>query len=169
MGMPTRSVKATPPNRKPRTPSHVDQLRASPRSQIVAVGHPQSGDVMLWILTSLFFLWCAFHEIHTSLVAPPGFGRPTPISNPCLAVVLSLAVIFAWPPVRTWMFERFLSGKATELADGHRAHVHCNTVWDTMLDPAMLAGGHANPETGKIGLQHPWCSTLKSYLAHPSS
>jgi hypothetical protein len=123
---------------------------------------------MLWILTSLFFFGCAFHEIYASLVAPPGFSRPTPISKPYLAIVLALALLFAWPPVHTWYFERFLSVKATELADGHPAHVHCNTVWDTMLDPAMLAAGHANPDTGKIGLQHPWCSTLRSYLAHPS-
>ncbi len=123
---------------------------------------------MLWILTSLFFVWCAFREIRSSIVAPAGFDSPTPLSKPYLAVVLTLAALFAWPPVHTWFFERFLSAKATELADGHRAKVHCNTVWNTMLDPAMLAAGHANPETGKIGLQHPWCSTLRSYLNHPS-
>jgi hypothetical protein len=60
-----------------------------------------------------------------------------------------------------------LSVKATELADNHRARVHCNTVLDTMLDPEMLAAGHANPQTGKIGIQHPWCSRLMSYLRHP--
>jgi hypothetical protein len=54
---------------------------------------------VLWILTSLFFFWCAFHEIRTSIVAPPGFSRPTPVSKPYLAVVLTLAVLFAWPPV----------------------------------------------------------------------
>jgi hypothetical protein len=122
---------------------------------------------MLWILISLFFVWCAFHELYTSMVAPPGFDRPTPVSKPYLALVLILAVLFAWPPVHTWHFERFLSAKATELADGHVAHVHCNTVLDTMLDPEMLAAGHASPVTGKIGIQHPWCSTLSSYLSHP--
>jgi hypothetical protein len=99
---------------------------------------------MLWILTSLFFFWCAFHEIRTSIVAPPGFSRPTPVSKPYLAVVLTLAALFAWPPVHTWHFERFLSAKATELADNHRAKVHCNTVWDTMLDAEMLAAAHAD-------------------------
>ena len=123
---------------------------------------------MLWILASLFFLWCAFHEIRASLVAPPGFDRPSPISKPYLAIVLGLAVAFAWPPVHTWVFERFLSRHATELADGHPAHVHCNTVWDTLFDPEMLAAGHASPVTGKIALQQPWCSTLMSYLAHPA-
>ena len=123
---------------------------------------------MLWILTSLFLFWCAFHEIRTSIVAPPGFSRPTPVSKPYLAVVLTLAVLFAWPPVHTWHFEHFLSAKATELADGHRAKVHCNTIWDTMLDAEMLAIGHANLQTGEIGIQHPWCHTLRSYLNHPN-
>jgi hypothetical protein len=122
---------------------------------------------MLWILTSLFFCWCAFREIRASRVAPAGFDRPVPISKPYLALVLSLAVIFAWPPLHTWMFERFLSQEATVLADGRAAHVHCNTVWDTLFDPEMLAAGHASPVTGKIGLQQPWCGTLRSYLAHP--
>jgi hypothetical protein len=123
---------------------------------------------MLWILTSLFFFWCAFHEIRTSIVAPPGYSRPTPVSKPYLAVVLTLAALFAWPPVHTWHFERFLSAKATELADNHRAKVHCNTVWDTMLDAEMLAAAHADPRTGQIGIQHPWCGTLRSYLNHPN-
>ena len=91
-----------------------------------------------------------------------------PVSNPYLAVVLALAVLFAWPPVHTWHFEHFLSAKATELADGHRAKVHCNTVWDTMLDAEMLATAHANVRTGEIGIQHPWCDTLRSYLNHPN-
>jgi len=122
---------------------------------------------MLWILVSLLFCWCAFREIHASIVAPPDFDAPTPLSKPYLAVVLTLAGLFAWPPVHTWYFEWFLSAKATELADQHPAHVHCNTVWDTMLDPAMFASGHANPDTGEIGIQHPWCGTLRSYLSHP--
>jgi hypothetical protein len=122
---------------------------------------------VLWILTSLFFCWCAFREIRTSLVPAPGFDVPTPISKPYLAIVSGLALLFAWPPVHTWYFERFLSRKATELAEGHTAKVHCNTVLDTMLDPAMFASGHANPDTGEIALQHPWCSTLQSYLRHP--
>jgi len=123
---------------------------------------------MLWTLTSLFFFWCAFREIRTSIVAPRGFDFPTPVSKPYLTLVLALALLFAWPPVHTWHFERFLSAKATELADNRRAKVHCNTTFDTMLDPAMLAAGHANPQTGEIGIQHPWCGTLMSYLDHPN-
>jgi hypothetical protein len=122
---------------------------------------------MLWILTSLFFCWCAFREVRRSIVAPPGFNFPVPIWKPYLAVMLGLAVLFAWPPVHIWHFQWFLSRKATELADNHRAKVHCNTVFDTMLDPEMLFAGHANPRTGEIGIQHPWCGTLMSYLSHP--
>jgi hypothetical protein len=123
---------------------------------------------MLWILTSLFFLWCAFREIRASSVAPLGFDAPRPVYKPYLVTLLLLAMLFAWPPVRRWQFEHFLSAKATELADDHRARVHCNTVFDTMLDPEMLAAGHANPQTGKIGIQHPWCGRLRSYLNHPA-
>jgi hypothetical protein len=122
---------------------------------------------MLWILISLFFLGCAFHEVYSSIVAPAGFDSPRPLYKPYLALVLALAVLLAWPAVHAWHFQRFLSGKATELADNHRAKVHCNTVFDTMLDPEMLFAGHANPRTGEIAIQHPWCDTLMSYLSHP--
>ncbi len=122
---------------------------------------------MLWIAASLFFLWCAFREVHASIVPPAGFDRTKPIYTPYLAAMLILAVLFAWPTVHRWYFEHYLSVKATQLADYHRATVHCNTVFDTMLDPEMLAAGHANPRTGKIGIQHPWCDRLSSYLSHP--
>jgi hypothetical protein len=123
---------------------------------------------MLWILISLFFFWCAFREIRGSFVAPNGYDFPQPVSRTYLAIVLGLAVAFAWPTVHRWYFQWFLSVKATELADNHRAKVHCNTTIDTMLDPSMLAAGHANPRTGEIGIQKPWCNTLMSYLAHPA-
>jgi hypothetical protein len=122
---------------------------------------------MLWTLVSLFFLWCAFREIHRSVVAPPGFTFPVPVSKAYLALILTLAVLFAWPPIHTWHFQRFLSVRATMLADGHPAKVHCNTLFDTMIDREMLASGHANPTTGEIAIQQPWCGTLMSYLAHP--
>jgi hypothetical protein len=122
---------------------------------------------MLWILASLVFFWCAFREIRKSFVAPAGFDFPTPVSKPYLATVLACGVLLAWPPVHIWFFQWFLSAKATELADNHRAHVHCNTLFDTMIDPEMFAAGHASPQTGKIAIQQPWCNTLLSYLRHP--
>ncbi|MGO9945570.1 MAG: hypothetical protein ACLPWG_01815 [Steroidobacteraceae bacterium] len=123
---------------------------------------------MLWIIASLFFFWCAFREVRRSIVPAPGFDVPTPVTKPYLALVLTLAALFAWPPVHTWYFEGLLARKATELADGHRAKVDSNTTFDTMLDPEMLAAGHANPRTGKIVIQKPWCGTLMSYLRHPN-
>jgi hypothetical protein len=123
---------------------------------------------MLWILISLFFLWCAYREVRASIVAPAGFDLPRPIYKPYLCLVLALAALFAWPTVHRWHFEGFLSAKATDLADNHRARVHCNTLFDTMLDPAMLAAGHASPVTGNIGIQKPWCGRLMSYLKHPA-
>ncbi|MBS0380379.1 MAG: hypothetical protein JSS29_18005 [Proteobacteria bacterium] len=122
---------------------------------------------MLWLAISLFFVWCAYREIRSSLVAPPGYDDPQPITKPYLAMVIALALAFAWPPVHRWYFEHYLSRIATDLAEGRNAKVHCNTVWDTMLDTQMLAAGHAVISTGEIGLQHPWCSTLQSYLHHP--
>jgi hypothetical protein len=122
---------------------------------------------LLWILASAFFVWCAFREIRAGIVAPAEFDFPKPVSRTYLALVLLLAAGFAWPPLHTWYFQWLLSGKATELAEGHRARVHCNTLFDTMLDPEMLASGHANPKTGRIVIQKPWCTTLMAYLRHP--
>jgi hypothetical protein len=122
---------------------------------------------MLWILAALFFCWLILRELRNGVVPPPGFNVPTPISKPFLVVCLVLALGFAWPPYRNWRFERFLSAKATQIADLHPAHVHCNTIVDTMLDQYMLAIAHADPRTGKIGIQYPWCRTLMAFLNHP--
>ena len=121
---------------------------------------------MPWIFLSLLCLWCAFREVHASIVAPPDFDSPRPVSKPYLATVLILAALFAWPPLHRWHFEHFLSGTATELADNHRARVHCSTMFDAIFDPEMLAGGHADPRTGKIVIQPPGCTALSSYLRH---
>jgi hypothetical protein len=122
---------------------------------------------MLWILLSLACLYCVFREVASSIVAPPGFDLPRPVYKPYLVTMVVLAAVFAWPPVHRWHFESFLSDRATELADNHRAQVHCSTMVDTIFDPEMLAGGHADPQTGKIVIQPPGCSTLSSYLRHP--
>lgn len=122
---------------------------------------------MLWIAASLVCLWCAWREVRASLVAPPGFDFPQPVYTPYLLLVLGLACAFAWPPLHTIYLEHYLAEKATTLAEGQRARVHCNTLFDTMLDPHMLAAGHADPRTGQIVIQKPWCDRLTSYLRHP--
>jgi hypothetical protein len=105
--------------------------------------------------------------VRASIVPPAGYDMARPIYKPYLAAVLILAVVFAFPTLHRWYFEHYLSAMATILADGRRASVHCNTILDTMLDPEMLAAGHASPRTGKIVFQQPWCDRLSSYLRHP--
>jgi len=122
---------------------------------------------MPWILLSLLFFWCAYREVVASIVAPAGFDSPRPVSKSYVAIMLILAALLAWPPLHRWHFEHFLSAKATVLADNHAARVHCSTVFDSIFDPEMLAGGHADPRTGKIVIQPPGCTTLRSYLHHP--
>ena len=122
---------------------------------------------MLWIAISLFFLWCAYREVSASLVPPAGYDLPRPVYKPYLTLMLILAAAFAWPTLHRWYFEHYLSAIATTLAEGNRAKVHCNTVLDTMFDPAMLAAGHADPKSGRIVIQAPWCDRLGSYLRHP--
>lgn len=124
---------------------------------------------MLWILISLFFWWMIFREIWIRRVGRPGYDGPdpTPIFKTYVAVLLVLALLFAWPPFHYWRMEHFLSAKATQLADPHPAKVHCNTIFDTFFDSQYLASGHASQVTGQIVFQYPMCSTLMSYLDHP--
>jgi hypothetical protein len=122
---------------------------------------------VLWLVLSLLFLWLAYREVRASVVVPAGFDSTRPVYKPYLAVVLALAVLCAWPPLHRWHFEHFLAVRATELADNHRARVHCNTLFDSIFDPELLAAGHADPRTGQIVIQPPGCTVLSSYLSHP--
>ena len=58
---------------------------------------------MLWILGSLFFLWCAWREVRRSMVAPPGYDFPQPLSKAYLIIALSMATLLAWTPVHVWL------------------------------------------------------------------
>lgn len=122
---------------------------------------------MLWILISLFFWWLIFREFKRSMTAL-GLDRapPEPVYKPYVAILLVLALLFAWTPFRKWHFERRLSSIATELADSHPAKVHCNTALDSIFDREMTFS-HASPETGEIVFQPPECEILMDYLDHP--
>ena len=124
---------------------------------------------MRWILISLVLCWLIYREFRNHRVVREGYDTPdlTPVFKPYVAGLAVLAAASAWPPYHYWRIEHYLSAKATELADAHRAHVHCNTVFDTFFDSNSLAAGHANPETGQIVLQYPWCERLMAYVAHP--
>lgn len=125
---------------------------------------------MLWILAALFFSWLFFREFRRRRVAPAGYDQPDtrPLDKTYLAIVGTLALAFAWPPFHYWHFERFLTRIANELAGTRHAKVHCNTVFDTLLDPESLSIGHANFETGQIVIQYPWCERIMDYLDHPA-
>ena len=123
---------------------------------------------MLWWAGSGFFGWLAFREIYYRFVPRRGFDRPNAhISTPYLLSTALLAAAFAYTPIRYFYFERFLTNVANVLAETDRATVHCNSFVDSMFDSNMLAAGHANFETGRIVLQHPWCGDLIEHLRHP--
>ena len=124
---------------------------------------------MLWIVASLFFCWMIYREFRSRLGVRAGYDGPdpTPVSKPYVAALVALALLFAWPPFRYWRLERALSAKATVLADGRPATVHCNTVFDTLFDTNSFAAGHASPTTGRIVFQYPWCERVIGYIGHP--
>ncbi len=122
---------------------------------------------MLWWLGTALFLWLALREVYHAFVPKPGFLQPQEISGLYLAITLALACACAYPPLRTWRFEQFLTRQARILSENQSAKVHCNTFFDTAVDPMALAAGHANDETGEIAFQKPWCSVLRRYLRHP--
>lgn len=122
---------------------------------------------MLWWTVAAFFLWLALREIYHGFVPKKGFSYPHRIFKSYVLITFLLAAAFAYPPLRYWQFERFLTQKARVLSGSDQATVHCNTLFDTLFDPNLLAAGHANPWTGRIVLQKPWCGVLMDYLRHP--
>ena len=122
---------------------------------------------MLWWGLAALFMFLALREIHSGFVAKPGYDAPEKISMAYIAIMLAIAAGFAYVPMRTLLFEHFLTEKAQILAGSSKVSVHCNTFFDTAVDPMSLASGHANPETGEVVLQAPWCGVLMDHLRHP--
>lgn len=124
---------------------------------------------MLWLILSTACGWLIFRELwpHTRWAPIRESGPPPPVFLPYVIGLTVVGLVLGWQPFKYWRLERFLSVKATLLADGHAAHVHCNTVFDSFFDPNSLNAGHAHPESGLIVLQYPWCGRLLDYLAQP--
>ena len=123
---------------------------------------------MLWWLMATLFGWLAYRELYYSYVPPRGFDQPDPNRSVNFAILFAvIAAAFAYTPVRYWFFERSLTQKARILSENERAYVHCNTLFDTFFDTAVFAAGHADPETGRIVFQYPWCSRLMDHLKSP--
>lgn len=122
--------------------------------------------MLLWALAALF-CWMAGREIYHGFVAKPGFAEPHAIDRTFVLLTLLVAASFAYLPLRYLVFERFLGAQARVLSGNPAARVHCNTFFDTMLDPNAMAAGHATPDTGRIVFQKPWCGILMKHLRHP--
>lgn len=122
---------------------------------------------MLWWALAALFGWIGLREIYYGFVTKPGFSEPQKIFKLFVAIMLTIAVALAYVPARKFFFERFLTSKARILSESNLATVHCNTLFDTWIDPNSLASGHANPETGQIVIQAPWCGELMDHLRHP--
>ncbi|WP_222937617.1 hypothetical protein [Spartinivicinus ruber] len=72
-------------------------------------------------------------------------------------------------PFKHWRFEQYLSEKASVLSFPRPAYVHCNSPLDAIFDNSVRRAGHANPMTGEIVFQYPWCYDLMDYLDSPGS
>lgn len=122
---------------------------------------------MLWQVLAGLFVWLALCELDSGIAAKPGYPDRGEISAWYLGTMLAIAVSFAYLPMLTWLFERFLADKARIIAESKNVTVHCNTLFDTAFHPMLLAAGHANPETGHIVFQKPWSGVLMGHLKHP--
>lgn len=122
---------------------------------------------MLWWAMAALFLWLALREVHYGFFARPGFATPQAIDKSYVLVLLLIAAAFAYTPIRYWRFEQFLTDKARVLSESDKATVHCNTFFDTAIDPMSMASGHADPVSGRIVFQKPWCGVLMDHLRHP--
>src|SRR5882724_733045 len=122
---------------------------------------------MFWLLISLLCGWLIFREVRSTTTASIDMPVAKTVWKPYIYILAGLALLSIWQPIDTWLLQRRLSAIATTLADDRVAHVHCNTVLDTMFDPNSTNIGHARPDTGEIAFQYPWCNTLKAYLRHP--
>lgn len=123
---------------------------------------------MLWWAFAGFFFWLSMREIYYGFVARKGYDRPNKnISKPFVVTTFLIGMMFAYMPVRYWLFERFLTKNAIVLSESNKATVHCNTMFDAFFDSQVFASGHAQIETGQIVIQHPWCASLMDHLDHP--
>ena len=111
------------------------------------------------LILSLFFFWLIYREIST----PQELNS---IDKGYIAVMLSFALLSGVPVMNEWRFERFLSAKATILAEGYPTDVSCASVFESVYKKLGLLGT-GDPSTGKIVLHYPTCNNLREYLDKP--
>lgn len=118
---------------------------------------------MILLIISAFFCWLIFHEISTAK------GNFDTFSKGYLLVTSLLALAFAWPSIKTWRFESYLSEKASIVADKPGVEVKCNSVFDSIFSGQGLDNnlGTARIEDGKIFFENSWCYHFMDYLDDP--
>lgn len=117
--------------------------------------------MLILFIVSLFFFWMIYRE----LVSEKELDT---FSKGYITVLFMLGILSCAPILEHWRFERFLSAKATILADNKRAKVKCATVFQSVYDKFGFAG-IAYPGSGKIILQYPTCNDLRDYLDSPET
>lgn len=84
------------------------------------------------------------------------------------AVLLGLALVFAWTPLKFWKFEKTLSIHASSFADRPGVKVQCTSVFDSIFDQYDVSrAGSAYVETGVIVFHYGWCKNFMDYLEDP--
>jgi len=115
--------------------------------------------MLFLFLISFIFFWLIFRE----------FRRPQKKDNftwGYILVCLLLGMLAMMPMLRHWHFENFLETKAEMLTDGKNVDLTCTTALLSMFQRFGFAGT-ANPRTGKIVIQYPYCNHLRGYLKNP--
>lgn len=127
---------------------------------------------MLWWIGSAIFFGLAIRAIRAER-KDKGVPQPeTKFSTPIAGVVGLLCFVGALltiPPLRGLWLEHRLHELAVELSETKKTSVHCNTFFDSLVDPNYGAAGHANIETGDIVVQPPGCEHLQGYLSDPEA
>lgn len=113
------------------------------------------------LLIGFFFLWLVYRE----------FRRPHKMDSftkGYTAICFALAVLCVIPMIRHVHFENFLERKAEILTDGKNVNLTCTTGFQSMFD-RFGAAGTANPASGKIVIQYPYCGYLRGFLKNPGN
>lgn len=122
---------------------------------------------MFWyLLLAAFFAWLIYRE----LKRPIPFDAPRgSFSYGYLGVLGTLFAVCAWLIIDHIRFERMLTLHARELSGNPNATVHCQSLFETMVDPLPMAVAHARPDTGEIEFKATWCSHLDDHLRDPAN
>ena len=118
---------------------------------------------MLLIFLSLFFCWLIYRELRS-----PAEGSKGPVKGYILTLSI-LAIACAWPAIKTYRLEAFLSEKASIIAERPNIKVKCNSIFGSIFNGQGLDNnlGTARISQGEIFFENNWCSNFQKYLSNP--